>query len=156
MSRVVEGQLRLLLGVVLAAATVGVALELILLEHYEEWQQWLPLAALPVGLFSVLGVLFGRSAFALGIHLVVMIGFVLVGTLGVFLHYRGNAEFELEMVPELGGLDLIIESLTGATPVLAPGTMVLLGLLGLILVYRHPRLRSDGGPEDSIEEKDDS
>jgi len=154
MSRVVESQLRLLLGVVLAAATVGVALELVLLEHYEEWRQWLPLVSLSVGLLSVLGVLFTRSAFALGMHLVIMVGFVLVGILGVFLHYQGNAEFELEMVPELGGLDLVTESLTGATPVLAPGTMVLLGLLGLILVYRHPLLRSDVGSEDSMEEKD--
>ena len=63
---------------------------------------------------------------------VVMTLFVASGTIGVFLHYRGNVEFELEMVPALGGLLLFQEAMTGATPVLAPGAMVQLGLLGLV------------------------
>jgi hypothetical protein len=33
------------------------------------------------------------------------------------------------------------KALTGATPVLAPGSMSLLGVIGLALTYRHPLLR---------------
>jgi hypothetical protein len=37
---------------------------------------------------------------------------------------------------------LISKTLTGATPVLAPGSMSLLGLIGLAFTYGHPGLRS--------------
>jgi hypothetical protein len=59
----------------------------------------------------------------------------------VGLHYHGNEEFELEMYPSLSGMQLVSETLTGATPVLAPGSMALLGVVGLASTYRHPVLR---------------
>jgi hypothetical protein len=39
-------------------------------------------------------------------------------------------------------MSLISKTLTGATPVLAPGSMSLLGVVGLAFTYRHPALRS--------------
>jgi hypothetical protein len=44
-------------------------------------------------------------------------------------------EFELEMYPGLSGLELFREAMKGATPALAPGTMTILGLLGLAYTY---------------------
>jgi hypothetical protein len=44
------------------------------------------------------------------------------------------------MNPALAGFELVRESLSGATPALAPGTMIQLGLIGLAYTYRHPRL----------------
>ena len=70
-----------------------------------------------------------------------MAAFVIAGVAGVILHYRGNAEFELEMHPAVRGFDLFRDAMMGATPALAPGTMAQLGLLGLASTYRHPRLR---------------
>jgi hypothetical protein len=67
-----------------------------------------------------------------------MVLFIVTGGIGVGLHYDGNVEFELEMAPDAQGLELISRTLTGATPVLAPGMMTLLGLVGLAVVYRHP------------------
>jgi hypothetical protein len=67
-----------------------------------------------------------------------MVLFIVTGGIGVGLHYDGNVEFELELSPEASGFDLIARTMTGATPVLAPGTMMLLGLVGLALVHRHP------------------
>jgi hypothetical protein len=64
--------------------------------------------------------------------------FVLSGGIGVVLHYQGNVAFELEMYPTLSGMELVSRTLTGATPVLAPGSMTLLGLVGLAATYRHP------------------
>ena len=70
----------------------------------------------------------------------VMVLCVVAGVVGVFLHYRGNVEFELEREP-LHGLRLFWEAIRGATPALAPGAMAQLGLLGLVYSYRHPALR---------------
>jgi len=50
------------------------------------------------------------------------------------------------MRPSMAGLELLVESLTGAMPALAPGTMAQLGLLGLLVCFRHPAL-SAPGPE---------
>ena len=77
----------------------------------------------------------------------VMILFVVSGFVGLLLHYQGNAEFELEMYPTLKGLDLFWEAVKGATPTLAPGTMIQLGLLGLVYTYRHPALIKSTGKQ---------
>jgi hypothetical protein len=67
--------------------------------------------------------------------------FVAAGFAGVLLHYRGNAEFELEMRPSLAGSELFWKAVKGATPALAPLALTQLGLLGLASTYRHPLLR---------------
>jgi hypothetical protein len=65
------------------------------------------------------------------------------GLLGMWLHYDSNVEFELEMTPSIGAADLFRESMTGAIPALAPGTMIQLGLIGLLSAYRHPVLHNN-------------
>jgi hypothetical protein len=61
--------------------------------------------------------------------------FVLAGILGIFLHYQGNVEFELEQNPGASRWALFREAVQGATPALAPGVMVQLGLLGLLYAF---------------------
>ena len=68
---------------------------------------------------------------------------VAAGVVGVFLHYRGNVEFELEREPLRADCVCFWEAIRGATPALAPGAMAQLGLLGLVYSYRHPALRRD-------------
>ena len=64
---------------------------------------------------------------------------VRVGGLGAVLHYRANMEFKLEMDPSLSGLALFSSVVRAkAPPAMAPATMVLLGLLGLVAAYRRP------------------
>jgi hypothetical protein len=137
---------------VLLTGIVGVALELVLLKHYEDWKQWLPFGAFGSGILSVSFVAYARSSLVLKAHVVVMLGFLLTGALGIYLHYAGNVEFELEMVPSMDGLELFKEAMTGATPVLAPGAMVLLGLIGLVMAYRHPFMRREIAPAESSTE----
>ena len=79
-----------------------------------------------------------------------MLAFVASGGLGVALHYRGNEAFELEMYPSRAGFELVRETLTGATPVLAPGSMSLLGLVGLVVTYRHPSRPAVGAAGSSM------
>jgi len=42
------------------------------------------------------------------------------------------------VIPSLGGSELYMKALMGATPLLAPGTMIQLGLVGLAFAFRHP------------------
>jgi len=55
------------------------------------------------------------------------------------LHYRGSMEFQLEVNPELAGLELFLKVVRAkAPPALGPGAMIQLGLLGLAYAYRYP------------------
>jgi hypothetical protein len=67
-----------------------------------------------------------------------MLLFAAAGLAGLFFHYQGNVEFERERNPDKRGFALFAAAMTGATPALAPGTMVLLGSIGLLYAYRHP------------------
>lgn len=131
---------RLLLALVLFG-TGGLILELLLLEHYESVWQWVPLGVLGAGFVGGVAVALGPTARCVRAFQALMALFVATGLLGLVLHYRGNAAFEREMDRSARGLGLVWSSLRGATPALAPGALIQLGLLGLILAFRHPALR---------------
>jgi hypothetical protein len=127
-----------MLAAILLFGSIGTGLELVLLEHMEGVWQNVPLALVVIGClaFAVLTI---RPAIApLRAFQLTMWLFILSGVAGVLLHYQGNVVFELELNPEAAGWELFRESLKGATPSLAPGTMTLLGALGLAYSYRHP------------------
>jgi hypothetical protein len=130
-----------LLLAVLLFGMVGIAIELLLLEHTEEFWQWVPIVLLALGIVAAVSVAVRASRATVRAFQGVMLLFVLAGAVGLFLHYSGNAEFELEMRPSLGGFELFRRSLMGATPALSPGTMTLLGLIGLVYSYGHPGVR---------------
>ena len=119
---------------------MGTGAELLLLGHTEGFWQWAPLVLMAVSLVTLGWRVVARGARSLRVFQSTMVLFVLSGAVGLWLHYHGNAEFELEMYPTLQGFELFLESVTGATPTLAPGTMLELGLLGLAYTYRHPAL----------------
>lgn len=130
---------RLILAIVLFGMS-GLAAELFFIEHFESWQQWIPMVALGAG-FAVGSLLAVRpTAPAVRVFQGLMVAFVVAGLAGLYLHYIGNVEFELERKPSLRGAALVWESLRGATPALAPGAMIQLGLLGLVYAWRHPAL----------------
>ena len=131
---------RLLLGLVLIGI-LGLAAELVLLEHTESVWQWVPLVLLAAAFACGLAVALRPGAGTLRPFQGVMALCVAAGALGLYLHYRGNVEFELESDPSLRGAALLWAALHGATPALAPGALAQLGLLGLALAFRHPALR---------------
>lgn len=126
---------------ILTIGLVGTGAELGLLGHTEDVWQWTPIAliVLALGVQLWLVVLPGRYG-VLALRMV-MIAFLAAGALGLVLHFTGNAEFELEMYPSLTGFELFREAISGATPTLAPGAMLHLGLLGLLYTFRHPALK---------------
>ncbi|MDA1095399.1 MAG: hypothetical protein O3A25_19380 [Acidobacteria bacterium] len=131
-------RLRRFLSGVVMLGVLGMGAELLLIGHTDGLSQLVPVVLLLVAAL-VLGwsVVRPRSMTVWGVRLA-MTAFVTSGLVGVVLHYRGNEAFELEMYPTLSGAGLVYETLTGATPVLAPGSMALLGLVGLAATYRHP------------------
>ncbi len=123
-------RVRRLLFALSVAGMGGVLLELLLLGHTEGTRQLLPITALVAGLVTTCIAFVRPGVLTVGLHRLAMLACAGVGCAGLWFHYSGNAEFELEMAPTIAGLDLVREALTGATPVLAPGAMLLLGGLG--------------------------
>lgn len=136
------GALRRLLVAVVLIGMLGLIAELALLEHFESVWQWVPLAVLALGVVAGAALLMRPSAGSVRAFQAMMAVFVVSGALGIWLHFKGNVEFEREMDAGLRGLALVWEALRGATPALAPGSLAHLGLLGLVSTYRHPALRS--------------
>jgi hypothetical protein len=134
-------RLRKILLWTLVAGATGMMGELLLIGHDESTAQFVPLVLLATGILAALVMLAAPTRRRLRLLQLLMALFLGAGILGVGLHYQGNNEFELEMYPSLAGVELMSKALTGATPVLAPGSMSLLGVLGLALTYRHPLLR---------------
>jgi len=135
------GVLRGALLVILVVGLVGVLAELFLLEHTDERWQRVPIFMIIASMIVLVWHGLDRGALAVRFLQGVMALFVLTGAIGVALHFKGNIDFELEMQPTLSGTTLLWATLSGATPTLAPGTMVQLGLIGLAYCFRHPALK---------------
>ncbi|HXW05906.1 MAG TPA: hypothetical protein VD833_11785 [Vicinamibacterales bacterium] len=133
---------RRILLVTLILGVAGNAVELLLLGHFEDWAQRVPLVLSAVLLVALIWLGATRGPLPMRALQGVLVLSAMSGGLGVLLHYRGSMEFELEMYPSLAGFELFREAMTGATPALAPGTMLLFALIGLAYTYRHPRLQA--------------
>jgi hypothetical protein len=134
------GVIRAILLVALVTGLVGTGIELLLLEHFEEWPQLIPLGLIAAALLVLVWHALVRGPAPLRVFQGLMLIFVLAGIVGLTLHYQGNVEFELEMYPDRAGFELFRKSMMGATPALAPGSMVQIALIGLAYAYSHPRL----------------
>ncbi len=109
---------------------VGTLFELYLLEHYEDSLQLIPIIGIGLALLMMPVLYFKRTITLSKLFTFILIGISLSGMYGVFLHLKGNFEFEQEMKPTAGDWDLFTESLSGAFPALAPLSLVVLSLLG--------------------------
>jgi len=143
--------LRQILLLLVLVGNLGLVAELLLLGHTESFNQWIPLIALALGTISTLVVMFRPGYRSIRVFQWVMASFLMAGTLGLYLHYRGNVEFALERYPDASGLDLMWKALRGATPTLAPGALAQLGLLGLVYAYKHPTLSGRAGGDAEVQ-----
>lgn len=121
------------LAVTILASLLGTVAELVLVEHTEDLWQLLPVVLLGLATVALLAAWRWPNASSLRAVQGVMGLVIAAGVLGLWLHYRANAEFELEMYPALGGWPLFWKAIFGASPPsLAPAAMFLIGVLGLI------------------------
>jgi hypothetical protein len=126
---------RVIVGVLLLGMS-GLMAELTLLAHYEDLAQQIPLLLLAAGLIIVLIDLVAPRRWTGPLVQLFMVMFVAAGLLGMFLHFQGSKEFQLEMDPTMSGTDLLWHVLRAKSPpTLAPGSMVQMGILGLGYAY---------------------
>lgn len=135
--------LRRFLLFVFVLGVAGTATELLLLGHTEKELQFVPLALFGLSLVLVVVLVIYPRAWGIRLFRGVMVLFVVSGLVGLYLHITANVEFELEIYPSMSGIELVWESLRGAIPALAPGTMIYLGLVGLASTFRHPLLEEN-------------
>src|SRR5215208_1351141 len=127
---------------ILVLGLAGTEIELLLLKHTDGFWQILPLGLIGAGIVVVVWCAVTESPASQRVLDAVMIAFILSGTAGVLLHFQGNVEWERERMPGIGGSSLVRQALMGATPTLAPGTMLQLGLVGLLYSYVRHRERT--------------
>ena len=117
--------------------TIGTLLELYLLNHYENILQLIPVFCIAIALINSMFIYFRRSKASFNIFKIVLFLTSISGISGVFFHLQANYGFEQEIKPTANFWELFLESISGAFPVLAPLSMVVLALIGysyLILI----------------------
>ena len=125
---------------ILALGLVGTEIELFLLKHTEGFWQLVPVFLVGASLFVALWVWLKPGPLSIGTLRVVMGVFLISGIVGTVQHFTGNVGYEKESNPGLAGAELYKLAAMGSTPLLAPGVMLQLGLIGLLYTYRHPAL----------------
>ena len=126
----------------LVLGLLGTGTELILLSHFEQPLQLVPVVLIVLALFALAWHAKARNAASLRALLGLMVLFVLAGFAGFVAHFHGSAEFQLDLEPSISTWDLLIKVLQAkAPPLLAPGMMMQLGLLGLAYVFSDSRYR---------------
>jgi hypothetical protein len=140
----VSARVRRLLLLVLLLGMCGTAADLLLIAHYEDRWQLVPLLVIAAGLLALAWHAASASAASLRALQLVMLAFIAAGAAGVALHHQGAREFALETDPSLAGARLVWKAARAkAPPALAPGSMVPLGLAGL--AFASCRSTSDQG-----------
>ena len=109
---------------------IGTAIELYLLDHYEGLLQLIPLVCIGGSFILAVTLIFRRDRLLQGLFKLLLILTGFSGGYGAYLHLQANYEFEQEMKPTADRWDLIVESLSGALPSLAPFSMMVLALIG--------------------------
>ena len=125
---------------ILIFGLVGTEIELFLLKHTDGFWQLVPVVLLGATLLLVIVTAARPGPATLGALRIVMGVFLIAGIIGVYQHFTGNVGYEKESNPGLGGADLYKAALMGSTPLLAPGVMLQLGLIGLLFTYKHPAI----------------
>ena len=139
-SGVVEQRLRYFLLIVSGTICVGTIAELLLTKHTQTPVQFIPYALCGLGVVAVgAALLFPQRATLFGLRIVMVI--VTCGSLfGIYEHLQNNWQFAMEITPGAPLGEVIIATLKGANPLLAPGILALAASLALAATYYHPAL----------------
>ena len=129
---------RFLLGVA-AAVYAGAAVELVLVDHYEDWKQLVPFVVIVLGLGTSAWLASSPGASAVRAVRVVAGLAVAAAGVGVGLHLWGNLEFVREVNAGAGFAEALWDALSGGNPLLAPGMVALAGVLAAAATYRWDR-----------------
>jgi hypothetical protein len=135
-------RLRLWIVGVIVLGLVGTMTELLLLEHDEEALQFVPLVLMVLGAVALAWHAISKDTASLRTLQVIMGLFVLSGFAGMAAHFHGSMEYQLELNPDLSAGELLDKiARAKAPPLLAPGMMIQMGLLGLAYAFTDIRYR---------------
>ena len=130
-------RLRLSLLVLSSLLFAGTLLELSLVNHTESAIQWSAFVLAGIGLLVTLSVLAKRGPVTVSLLRWCMF-LVIVGSLfGIYQHVSNNIAFEREIQSNATWSHLMWKGLSGANPLLAPGTLAVAGLLSLAGTYKY-------------------
>jgi uncharacterized membrane protein len=145
---------------ILVLGLAGTGTELVLLEHYEQPLQFVPLVLIVAAVTAIIWQVARNDAASLRALEIIMALFVLAGFAGVAAHFHGSAEFQLDLNPSMTAWELVEKVMRAkAPPLLAPGMMLQMGLLGLAYVYSDVRNRArilrlfGSRPEETLEKE---
>lgn len=135
----------------MSVGVIGTLTELLLLAHYEDAFQLIPTVLLGVCLLIIAWHATRPSVTTVRLLQGTMLLLLTAAAAGVAFHFNGAAEFQLEIDPSLTRSALFAKVLrVHAPPLLAPGSLVQLALVGLMHTYQHPRLSRAETIEGSI------
>jgi hypothetical protein len=140
-AEIVAARLRRFLLALAALLCLGTLGELVLIDHLEEPLQYVPFVLCGLGLIAIAAVFFKPQRKTIWALRVIMVLVALGGFLGVYEHLAGNQEFALEINQQASGSELLMDTLTGASPVLAPGVLVITAIVAQASTYFHPALK---------------
>jgi hypothetical protein len=121
----------------------GTVVELLLVNHKEDFVQLIPFVLCALGAIANLVVLVRpRRVTVLGLRLCMLL--VMCGSLfGIYEHFSNNVAFQREIKPNAPMSEALLTAVAGANPLLAPGTLAVAAVLALAATYYHPSLYSE-------------
>ena len=126
------GQLRRIVAALVAFGLLGIAAELVLIDHIENPSQLVPVIVLPVAAVLLVPIAVGAVPWNVVALRGVLALVVLAGIAGVGLHLYESWQFQAEVDPSQRGVARAWAALRAQSPPsFAPGQIALLGLLGL-------------------------
>ena len=135
-------RIRQFLLIISAGVFVMTVTELFFLSHWTETIQILPFVLSGWGLIALLLAYFRPSPATIKFLRWSMIVIGLCSLIGIYEHMSNNLGFQMEIQPNATPWELIMATLEGANPVLAPGILMLGAAIGWTAAYQHSALKT--------------
>jgi len=130
-------RIRQFLLIISALVFLMTVIELFFLSHWTETIQLLPFALSALGLITLALAYFRPGALTINVLRWSMIVIGLCSLIGVYEHMENNFDFQKEIQKNGTSRELLMGTLEGANPVLAPGILALGAMIGWTAGYRH-------------------
>jgi len=141
-SDIILAKLRQFLLIIAAGVFLMTVTELIFVGHWNVLIQYLPFALCVLGLITLALAYFRPSP---GILHGTRLSLIIIGVcsfIGFYEHMANNFWFWLDIQPNATPWELVVATLSGGIPILAPGILLLGAVIGLAALYKHPLLES--------------
>lgn len=136
-------RIRQFLLIIAATVFVMTVTELIFLSHWSETIQLLPFVLSGWGLITLALVYFHPTSGTISILRWFMIVIGLCSLIGIYEHMANNLGFQMEIQPNASFQELVLATVEGANPVLAPGILALGAAIGWTATYQYSTLEKE-------------